>query len=116
MPIFSQFLDFMIFFLFSVASSSSPVTNINKDLSALAKDTLGQKFTTSNFTETIVVNSESVFGGDTIRTSGSNNQASSIASGSSSSSSSGNTNTTTVAKKRKVDNGKFSMANEDLNK
>lgn len=95
-----------------MAASSSPVTNINKDLNALAKDTLGQKFTTSNFTETIVVNSESVFGGDTIRSSGSNNPASSLASGSSSS---GNTTTTTttVAKKRKVDNGKFSMANED---
>lgn len=92
------------------SSSSSPVTNINKDLNALTKDTLGQKFTTSNFTETIVVNSESVFGGDTIRASGSNNPASSsFASGSSA----GNATTTTVAKKRKVDNGKFSMANED---
>lgn len=82
--------------LSSSASSSLIIANMN----ATAKETLGQKFTTSNFTETVVVNSESVFGSDNLK---------------------GNSGVTTmtVAKKRKADGSKSTSANsstEDINK
>lgn len=82
-------------------SSSSLIISNMKDMNATAKETLGQKFTTSNFTETVVVNSESVFGSDNLKTA------------------SGVTTTMTVAKKRKADGSKSASANsstEDINK
>uniref|UniRef100_A0A1B0CT18 Uncharacterized protein n=3 Tax=Lutzomyia longipalpis TaxID=7200 RepID=A0A1B0CT18_LUTLO len=66
----------------------------SKELMSSSKETPG-KFTTSNFTESVVVNSESVFGSDSSK-------------GSTSSVSS------TVAKKRKADTGK--ATSEDSNK
>lgn len=80
--------------------SSSLIISNMKDLSTTAKETLGQKFTTSNFTETIVVNSESVFGSENLK-------------------GSQTLTTLTVAKKRKADGGKSTSANsstEDINK
>lgn len=81
--------------------SSSLIVSNMKDLNTTAKETLGQKFTTSNFTETIVVNSESVFGSENLK-------------------GSQTLTTLTVAKKRKADGGnKSTSANsstEDINK
>lgn len=90
----------------SVVTASTIVSNV-KDGSALAKDTLGQKFTTSNFTETIVVNSESVFGSENVSASGKSGPSTSGSSGSS-----------TIAKKRKADSGRSSANSsaEDINK
>lgn len=85
----------------SGVNTSSPLTISNmKDLSTTAKESLGQKFTTSNFTETIVVNSESVFGSENLKASQS-------------------LTTVTVAKKRKADGSRATSANsstEDINK
>lgn len=61
---------------------------------ALAKDNLGQKFTTSNFTETVVMNSDSVFGGDVKST---NQSGANIS----------------LVKKRKLDAGKSTNSNQD---
>lgn len=82
-----------------IVASNSTASSVS-DINSLAKDTLGQKFTTSNFTETIVVNSESVFGGDTVRNST-------------------NTTSVSVAKKRKVESVKLQQMNhiaDDINK
>ncbi|XP_037039450.1 protein AF-10-like isoform X2 [Bradysia coprophila] len=83
----------------NLASSSLIISNM-KDMNATAKETLGQKFTTSNFTETVVVNSESVFGSDNLKATSA-------------------VPTMTVAKKRKADGSKSTSANsstEDINK
>lgn len=90
----------------SVVTASTIVSNV-KDGNALTKDTLGQKFTTSNFTETIVVNSESVFGSENVSASGKSGPSTSGGSGSS-----------TITKKRKADSGKSSAnsSTEDINK
>ncbi|KAJ6634929.1 Protein AF-10 [Pseudolycoriella hygida] len=80
--------------------TSSLIISNMKDVSSTAKETLGQKFTTSNFTETIVVNSESVFGSENLKGSQS-------------------LTTLTVAKKRKAESSKSTSANsstEDINK
>lgn len=85
-----------------IASTSSINTLVKDNFNISAKESLGQKFTTSNFTETIVVNSESVFGNENVK--------------------GGSANSVTVgtnAKKRKVDSGKLTCANsstEDINK
>lgn len=82
-------------------TTSSIITNVN---TLPNKEGLGQKFTTSNFTETVVVNSESVFGSEGKST----NQSSSGNSGG---------NATPLMKKRKLDAGKSSGSTiEDINR
>lgn len=83
--------NFHILFTNLESNSAAIVTNVN----AVPKDNLG-KFTTSNFTETIVVNSDSVFGND----------------GKSTNQSTGNMPS---VKKRKLDASK-SMSSDDINK
>lgn len=83
----------------NLSSSSSLIIANMKEMNATAKETLGQKFTTSNFTETVVVNSESVFGSENQK--GSQNVSA----------------TMSVAKKRKADGNKSANSStEDINK
>jgi len=79
----------------STLATSNVVPNAKDTASSTAKEVLGQKFTTSNFTETVVVKSESVFGNDGSSTVKSPNTSAST------------TTTTTVAKKRKADINKM---------
>lgn len=86
------------------STSSSSRTNSNVTMASVkeisVKDSSGvpQKFTTSNFTESIVVNSDSVFGGgDSVSIVNANVKS-----------------TMAVAKKRKADGSKNSSANSSL--
>lgn len=88
-----NFEELWIFISFySCSDGNSPANSAN----SVTKEMLGQKFTTSNFTETVVVNSDSVFGGSKT---GPN---------------------VPVVKKRKLDSSKLSStisaSNEELNR
>lgn len=86
------------------SSSSSSRSNSNVTMASVKemtiKDSSGvpQKFTTSNFTESIVVNSDSVFGGGDVVSVPNSNVKQTVA----------------VAKKRKADGSKNSSANSSL--
>lgn len=106
-------------YLVSTAMLSSAKDAVNTPTTMTStKDAMAQKFTTSNFTETVVVNSDSVFGGDNSSSSSSvkgNTSAAQSggigATGSAPSASSSGT-TISVAKKRKVDVSKMGSSDE----
>ncbi|XP_037924559.1 protein AF-10 isoform X2 [Hermetia illucens] len=103
-------------------SASNLSIGVNQSLSN--KDNLGQKFTTHNFTESVVMNSESVFGGNNDKqpssspSTGSTNPSSSSTSSnrdSKSSSSSSGGGSGSSGKKRKADSSKLSSSSSSNN-
>lgn len=81
--------------------------NITTTSISTSKENSVQKFTTSNFTESVVVNSDSVFA-----------EGETTGSGKAGGSSSGSSSTATIAKKRKTENNKLAAAanSDDINK
>lgn len=71
---------------------------VSAAMSAAAKENLGQKFTTSNFTESVVVNSDSVFGSDAKPSSQPSTSTSNVP----------------MVKKRKLDSGKMLSTSSPL--
>lgn len=121
----------MCFVKFCIVSVSTAMLSTAKDVvntpttMISTKDAMAQKFTTSNFTETVVVNSDLVFGGEGSSTSAAKSSSSTAqssgpsAGGSASSASSSSGTTISVAKKRKVDVSKLGAqgtATDDPNK